>query len=217
MQSLQEELDRADYSDSLIVLPEAFNVPGGYLCGRSPDVTINRKLHALSAEKKVVFVAGLIEPRSELVLGCNSAYLIDDDYCLLLSRKVKTARYGLYRSCSFYKPVLYRGLGIAVLICNDSDCDTDRRTTVIESIVALSADAGVLCIPACLTSNCLDGYVSLWRQVPNMVLASGDCRMPSMIRVGDDPTATAPEDLNRNNIRTRPLILSTQPPKSLTR
>ncbi|MGA2182603.1 MAG: nitrilase-related carbon-nitrogen hydrolase [Bryobacteraceae bacterium] len=201
--SLRKSLStESSLSDCLIVLPEAFNVPGGYLRGDSPDVSVCGALQGLSTEKSVAFVAGMIEPRQGSTLGCNSAFLIDGACCHLLSRKRQCFRSDLYRVCQFDAPIAHRGLRIGALVCEDANCKEGHRADVLKSIEALTpADPIVLCVPACMTSTCPEVVVrDCWPGTAAMVIANGDFRQSSVIRIAS-LAILEPAERETNTIR----------------
>jgi hypothetical protein len=181
-----------ELSDCLLVLPEAFNVRGGYFGDDHPDASIGSALKQISAETKIAFVAGLIEPGQGSTLGCNSAYLIDGACCHLLSRKRKYTRgpgaATLYRPCQFDDPVAHRGLRIVALVCRDADCDDHSRAKLLETVGTLppTSDPIVLCVPACMTSLIPRLVVEhCWPQseLAAVVIANGDSRQSSVLRI----------------------------------
>ena len=179
--------------DCLLVLPEAFNVLGGYF-GDHADASIGSALKQISAETKIAFVAGLIEPSQGSTLGCNSACLVDGDCCRLISKKRQYTRPGatrtLYRPCRFDGPILHGGLRIAALVCNDADQGPDcfgsfedRRSEFLKTTEALkTADPIVLCVPACFsTARDLTAVAKLWPEASAAVIANGHSSCSSVI------------------------------------
>ena len=191
-----------ELSDCLLVLPEAFNVRGGYFGEDHPDASIGSALKQISAKTKIAFVAGLIEPG----VGCNAAYLIDGARCHLLSRKRQYTRgkgaYTLYRPCQLDDdPVAHRGLRIAALVCNEADYSGGnsrrerRRDKVLNAIEALPAGPIVLCVPACLSHPIAEKVVRLWEEPDAMVIANSHLQCASVIRIKPN----TPEPLQRND------------------
>ena len=190
LDSLQNELSKhPGLSDCLLVLPEAFNVKGGYLSyqkGECADPSVCAELQNISTGLGVVFVAGLIDPE-----GCNSAILIDGAYCRVLSRK----------DCQFDEPIAHRGLRIAALVCNEADYSGGnsrrerRRDKVLNAIEALPAGPIVLCVPACLSHPIAEKVVRLWEEPDAMVIANSHLQCASVIRIKPN----TPEPLQRND------------------
>lgn len=158
IRSLTDELNkenRHNLEDCLIVLPEGFNIPGSYYSGAKPVSNIRKGLIDLSEKYKVVWVAGLIEETLApgYNKGFNSAYLIDgkEDINILLCYKQKEGRDEPYsgHKDGCINPTNYRGLGIAVLICNDF---MDRPSISPEVLLARPAWSNskikIICVPA---------------------------------------------------------------------
>lgn len=81
--SLRASLREKSPVDSLIVVPEAFNICNGYwMPTRRFDFSIAKILSDVSKEYGLAFVAGLIEEDERY----SSAFLIDGDLCRRLSR-----------------------------------------------------------------------------------------------------------------------------------
>src|SRR5437763_1879840 len=121
--------NRKDLAHSLIALPEAFNVRNGYWnATRKTDVSIAAQLVGISSELGPAFIVGLLEKMSAECLPFSSAYLIDGNNCVLLSRKMENDGSGIYQPCTANcdQPLCYRGLCLAALICMDADFKTHR-------------------------------------------------------------------------------------------
>jgi hypothetical protein len=189
--SLVKELDKMQgLEDSLLVLPEGFNVPDGYYGGTGPTPSIKNKLLSLSEERKIAFVAGLIEerPNPNSPLGYNSACLIDaacEDKFRLLSQK-RTGCFGRIDADNprfISKPIEHRGFGIAALVCQDFiSCDLAARTTLIEHPEWMHCDAKILCVPACSTHKQLKTASEPWAQEVCIAASNGGSEDISFVR-----------------------------------
>lgn len=166
--ALRRASDKEDVSQSLIVLPEGFNLgrcyrdsgPGNY------DSTIMGELAMVAAEFQVSFVAGLVicEP------GCpeppyNSAVLIDEQIAVTLCRKSENDRTGNYTADpttpDINNPYLYRKTLVSALMCMDAN-DEVRIKTVAQRMQN-SALSKIVCIPACMSRiYSSEGLGALW-------------------------------------------------------
>lgn len=185
-QSLECELKRrcSDIKHSLIVLPEAFNVPDGYYDGTGPTPFITNKLVHFSERYGVAFVAGLVEdkPASGSQKGFNAAYLIDasaESPIELISEKRDHAQ----PNCAIRNPngtrkiVRHRGFGITALICNDfmEDCYTGEIRALLEDEDWASCEKRVLCVPAWSTHSGRLSWVCQQYAQQICVAASNGC------------------------------------------
>jgi len=183
--SLKETLATApDPTDTLIVLPEGFNVPGGFYPGNDPDPSVRSALLELSEAQGIAFVAGLIDDDPRY----NSAYLIDaacKESIRLLSRKRQQPGQN-YISDPQYEsePVLHRGFGIASLICFDfTDCDKHKRPALIDHPAWAECGRRILCVPACSTGRCcLKKAAGNWVQSVCIAAANGEMGDRSFIQ-----------------------------------
>lgn len=77
---------RALFAQTVIVLPEAFNIVGEYYEPTKriePDASVEAGLKRLSDESRLCFIAGLVNCEGHF----NEAVLIDADHRQVLSRK----------------------------------------------------------------------------------------------------------------------------------
>ena len=189
IKSLREHLEAAQrhLSDCLVVLPEALNYwpysKDGFL-----DTSVENCLHTLSARFNVVLVAGLIEKRwLSWKLGYSSARLIDGSMCHVLSRKTEKDGLVDYRPYSviYNKPLLYRGVQIAALICMDASinsacigpmrCREEARKRFRDREAKLEkipkGQRVALCIPSRMEQNASAEVAKDWhRRLPNSVV-----------------------------------------------
>jgi len=190
--SLECELERlrSDVKNSLIVLPEAFNVPDGYCLGTGPTPSIRNKLVHLSGRYGVAFVAGLVEdkPANGNQNGFNSAYLIDasaESPIQLISQKRDNAQ----PSCAIANPngtrkiVRHRGFGITALICNDfmEDCYASEISALLGNEDWASCEMRVLCVPAWSTHSGRLSWVCQQYRYPDQICIAASNGCPSDI------------------------------------
>ncbi len=143
-----------DISNSLIVLPESFNMGRGYGC--SPDVpeipasAICDGLHSLASSCGVAFVVGILEGR------CNTAYYIDASGRQLMCHKVGDDLTKIYdpccsKFCDERNPLDCVNARIAALICMDAtdpEADIKRRRESLLNQVRTRTSIRIVCIPA---------------------------------------------------------------------
>lgn len=161
--SLGEAQKDGEISNSLIVLPEGFNLSVTYGDASAqeslndPDVLLD--LATIAEGFAVVFLAGLIvEESGGPKPPYSSAFLIDS--CtepILLCRKrnkdnAPTRYTPALESYDIENPVRYRNCSIAALICMDAfqqdAVDVDRHSQLMTELGRKPVDFGVLCIPA---------------------------------------------------------------------
>jgi predicted amidohydrolase len=186
--------------DTLIVLPEAFNIKTCYFSRDKPDINpaICDELADRSQTHGCAFVAGLIIDDTPGVYPCHSsAYLIDGvSTQMLLARKgckddaeVSSVREAnrdwapKYTALGSFKSnsIKYRGIALGALICMDAECD-GYCEALAKTLHSHDADYTVFCVPARMKSGfmngCLDVNVfeetSPWRKQRTIqVLANG--------------------------------------------
>jgi hypothetical protein len=186
MEALQEASERQHLDDSLIVLPEAFNIRNGY-CSRNRqlDNSITTKvLQEKSAQFNATFVVGLIED-----VGFSSAYLIDDRTCEPLTRKMSNdawddrPNYKCSDNCD--RAIVYRGICIAALICMDAaGFESPQHKALLAQMDSFGVDRKVLCVPAHFTNNGTREVATSWPSHICVVIgnSSPSITHPSVIR-----------------------------------
>jgi hypothetical protein len=199
--SLEAEIKKRkklELADTLLVLPEAFNVRGGYY-NMSPELDLNARdqLQTISAERGIVFVAGIIDR----IGGSNSAYLIDGrEIPELLTRK-RAPGLPLYTPCETVEDnfIRCRGVGITALICDDAAyAYGDGLMQTVSRVRHLKMKHSVLCIPACMRpTQALSTATRLGNSI-SVVLASGDKEQHSGIVHGGQEKI--PGRLDQNEI-----------------
>jgi hypothetical protein len=172
MPSLEDALTKAqregDISESLIVLPEAFNIGQDYWArsaAPNTDPSILADLQRLCRQFRVVFVAGLIitDPKCSDVY--SAAYSIDavGDPRRLCTKQNNDGRGkpAIDGFAPYYTPHLddennptcHRGLSIAALICMDAYTHTPRCSLNLDRHRSLEVKIAkcphrVVCVPA---------------------------------------------------------------------
>jgi predicted amidohydrolase len=167
-QALEDKLEckrRAEcVADSLMVLPEAFNIGKSFWeagdCNYDPSVLA--RLGDIAKCFDVTFVAGLStnDDRPQSGSPYNSAYLIDRGMqpVLLCRKEAATADYTPYLNGD-PNVVQCRGVSIAALICADVLQPYPERHQQLK--MELGA-WGVLCVPAAMGLGIRDGISSDW-------------------------------------------------------
>ena len=146
------ESEGAKLKNSLIVLPETFNVKGGFY-GRATDPETCLKLQKLSQGFGPAFVVGLRDPTVGDLKGFNSAYLLDgaNKPQLLAHKHSCTGDYCRAAEQHEGRTVLHRGIYVAALICDDAyEADQD---VILRRFRDQPCAQHVLCIPAFMTTS----------------------------------------------------------------
>jgi predicted amidohydrolase len=186
---LTEAAKEADLGEALIVIPEAFNLRGGYFGkDRVVDSTVAGSLQRLSAELGVAFVAGLIEESDAQEKGYSCAYLLAGNERLLLCRKAEDDGSQNYRLCrdEWNRPVQHRDIGIGALICMDAaDFNSplkNRHETFLARLKGLEAHEAVLCIPARMQTYGSAEVAQAWPDWLHVIVGNAGPSRPSVIR-----------------------------------
>lgn len=217
---LEDEMERVhrggcDFSDSLIVLPEAFNIGRDYseaVFDSSDSVfdpeTICR-LQTLSQRfEDVGFVAGLIIREARQRLPFNSAYIIDARTNQRLCSKVlpdhrEGRLYSAHPGPDFHTPCSYKQARIAALISMDSAAlpvpgsseeAYRRHKKLLAQVNELPVGQEILCIPT-WTNQIRTWRIAefdwsdwVWHRL-TLVLANAEATQPSILRIpGQLPT-----------------------------
>lgn len=196
--ALFEASQTKSISDCLIVLPEAFNIHGGYRDDPRPrplDSSIPEALIRLSKEFRVAFVAGLIESRRQQQ-RYNCAYLIDNATWHLLCCKEQSDGTCNYDCCAANcnQPVSHRGLWIAALICLDAGTSefSERGMQIRAGIAENEPKQAVLCIPAETLSINTEFTAQRWAANFHTLIANCNPLPPSVIhmKAASEPSLT---------------------------
>jgi hypothetical protein len=196
---------RDDLAESLIVLPEAFNLGRGYWSSEGSGYLpgIPGRLQGLASELGTAFVAGLLvnaEP-ADSRLPLSAAYLIDKTQCLFLGckRGADSNAEKVYRAHKepLDHPQFYKGFCVAALLCMDCTCPllskenweaTQAHHQVLrEKIDGMGAIQTILCVPAHMNSSySSEGIARRWPD-QHFVLANSDpWGCASVIRIGKE-------------------------------
>lgn len=174
---------REDLAESLLVLPEGFNMVGEYDRASPVSEQVRQDVIGLSEEFGLAMVAGWIRDDS---CRLNLAELIDGtalQYCISGKYTLDTAVD--YDPVQRFRPRVHRGVGIAALICLDSSPTSDASGHGnAPAYCKWMRDAGhksLLCIPACLGAVESKKVMSWWkRQFDAVVLSNCTDAEPSM-------------------------------------
>jgi predicted amidohydrolase len=132
--------EHGDISNSLLVLPEAFNSGEPYYDDLPNSVISAHKildrLSVIAVEHDIVLVAGVLEPPR------NSAYLIDSNGPRLMGYKGA--------DCGADNPIELNAVCIGALICSDAQ---DRFSWLMEKFEKSRCPRKIICIPASMSSS----------------------------------------------------------------
>ena len=154
--SLRKALEEAaEVSDSLIVLPEAFNIGKKYReNGRDPDFSprVLDHLQGIARTRGISFVAGLIiDDARGVAPPYSSAYYIDRDIERLLCRKgeddgarVNYTAFGP-DGCDINNPIERKDACIAAMVCMDIDMQ-ERYKDLASKTASSSQPIRVFCV-----------------------------------------------------------------------
>jgi hypothetical protein len=156
--ALDAEIRAVNTANSLIVLPEAFNLGRPYgtrpeeRCAFERDWFIS-KLQERSREHRITFVSGILDNPVAGERSRNSAYLIDRDDCRLICHKHTNDGTGHYApctaACDIENPMDSYGTCIMAIICKD--IEEHRCDLLTASTEASSAKQCFICIPAAMS------------------------------------------------------------------
>lgn len=150
---------REEVKDSLLVLPEAFNIGTSYSRQSKiqQDPRILSELQDLCTCFNICIVAGLIisSPTNPAGECYNSSYLVDSAGAGLFCHKMLSDNQGPYATCldgcDGHNAIQYRNIAICSLVCMDGyECYKSERHNALErKMVDLrNAQYRILCIPA---------------------------------------------------------------------
>lgn len=158
--ALKSELEKTDASDSLLVLPEAFNLgchyseDGPYRFSRD---CIIKALQRISKAKNITFVAALLDtPDPAGKAPLSSAYVIDaEEYRLICHKELADQKEGRrYRrcpvDCDIDNPISFKGAAIMAMICMDADSHS-RRDALASQLAQKPESTRIICIMGAFT------------------------------------------------------------------
>jgi predicted amidohydrolase len=161
--ALLEAGTHEDICQSLIVLPEAFNIGKFYRnqggCNYNPIFLST--LQTISQHFFVTFVAGLIiHENASSRPPYSSAWLIDGSHHLLMCYKAEDDGSKNYTPCTnnndIANPIQYNETYIAALIC--MDVQAGYRCGALKGIFeAACCPCKIVCIPACMSMDYFGG------------------------------------------------------------
>jgi len=170
-----------DFSDALVVLPEALDLGDKYYCANPPSVFAVDGLKSLSRTFRVAFVAGLKE-KARFRKPFNSSFLIDPERVCRLSRKMHgdpNAQWYAPARRGDAKCINYRGLTLASLVCKDAQAFVPAPNSCpLHGRVAKAfkerppKNSPVLCVPARMTTGTPNLEAAAWPFDINVVIAN---------------------------------------------
>lgn len=162
VEAVDKEQEQHSYvNNSLIVLPEAFNIGGPYPCKQMdselPAHEILEELRETAARLGIAFVAGILDGRK------NSAFRIDANGPQLVCHKLGEDLTGAYDPClqnpDWRNPITCANARVAALICMDATEDkTDIKQRRSNLLTNLKEGEGhkIICVPARFTHTSPD-------------------------------------------------------------
>jgi predicted amidohydrolase len=195
MEALRCELNKQakeKLADTLLVLPEAFNIGKCYCDSSVPDNSQAGILDLLKAEaqaRSITFVAGLILESNGVTR--NSAYFIGGADSFPMCHKMVPDGIGRYavcaENCDVHNPLPHRGGLVGCLICADSDPPQNRSYLEVrpdlrrwERIVGLmraeQSKPVIFCVPAHPHTLKGAGAPSAWPEF--LVVFASSCMKP---------------------------------------
>lgn len=152
-----KQTDSGSLGNSLIVLPEAFNL-GEYAPQANTVHSVTdffNSLQELADQNKIRFITGDLQNRS------NSAHLVDSTGSYLMCHKVGDDRTGIYDPCTGNadprNPIEFENAAVGVLICMDAAADDSAQPHVERRLHGflrrLNSLCGqkIICVPARFT------------------------------------------------------------------
>jgi len=145
-----------DPTNSLIVLPEAFNIGRAYRAEGAANFnrSILEGLQCLAARFQVGFVAGLIiHDEGGPSPPYSAAYLIDGSGCEVMGYKVGAddmagKNYTPFRGAPDTKnPILYKGIPVGALICVDGHFPISMSQQLGKRRATVVTPSRVICLP----------------------------------------------------------------------
>jgi hypothetical protein len=203
--ALRKSGQEALFGESLVVLPEAFNIIGDYqMAALDPDPEVEKRLIILSSKLGLCFVVGLVRDDSA---RRSEAVLIDGSIRKVLSLKTLCDGSKCYNASTQQKDEIipHRGLCIGALICMDAaegykdkdfrDKQKVRHAKLLEEF-RKCAEITLLCVPARFGATAPVEVANVWNQ-EGLSIIIGNCGTsiyPSVLHFDNGQTCTAPTD-----------------------
>lgn len=201
--ALSESSQEVLFNESLLVLPEAFNITGRYYGTGKSDPSVENRLITLSRKFGLCFVVGLIHDDSAQV---SEAVLIDGTLREVLSLKTLWDGSPHYKASAQKqdKIILHRGLRIGALICMDAvegdkqDVREEQKKRHQNLIADFNqyVELKLLCVPARFGASSPVEVAKVWNQ-QRLSIIIGNCGSfiyPSVMHFNNGKTCTAPTD-----------------------
>jgi predicted amidohydrolase len=204
----RDKLINRAISESLIVLPEAFNIGRDYETG-PPELSackILDELRKLARLNGIAFVAGILEGK------CNSAYWIDATGRQLMCHKMADDLKDIYdpctECCDEQNPIDCGNARVGTLICmdaTDEKGDIKRRRNALLARLREADSAKIVCVPARFyrtTPGPSGAFSGCWHIVADGVYCSRSL-------VADTSGNIQVEANGQNEVKTCPLTVNT--------
>jgi hypothetical protein len=159
LESLDEQMSSSGVKETLVVLPEAFNLGRPYAEGGDPKIPQNDILAGLSViakHAKSAFVVGLLEAPPFGAEPYSSAYFVDVESARLMCHKAEIDRIGRYAPCldnpDLDNPVVLPNISVISVICKDVQ-DSPRLRVLACHAKAAEKPHALICVPAAMSDN----------------------------------------------------------------
>ena len=190
------------FGESVVVLPEAFNIRN-YYGACVVDDRVEKRLITLSGSLRLCFVVGLVRNDAPRY---SEAILIDGEARRVLSHKSSCDGSPCYEPFAQTPEDIilpYRGLHIGALVCMDAAAGDDgaslerqraRHAPLVEEF-GRCIGTKLLCVPARFGSSHPVAVAKSWsRHVSTVIANCGSAQMPSVIHFESGQICTASAD-----------------------
>jgi predicted amidohydrolase len=169
--ALKAEIAKHDVGNSLIVLPEAFNLGRPYNQPGEPRFNRDKMLAdlgELSRLNNLAFVVGLLEPRPPNGdKPLSSSYFVDQNKPRLMCHKAADDTKGHYTMCSVApdheNPIVLDDTTIVSVVCMDVD-PAARCGKLAQCAKAHNKALNLICIPAAMQAQTFFGGAPIGHQ-----------------------------------------------------